>query len=292
MTETTAPVLTPWEKERLATVHSLIEQLQENTGRHLLDSGDAYGRGYDRWNSKGDADALATEYLTRPSVTVDQFGITVSAIHHLAQGLTYIPKADRAFQKWAERDDDKNDTQSPWLVSAERFAAVACGRDADTDLSTIYGNSWGGESPQVTNTYNYDNLLSETLQFVQFTAEVTKYGLSEGQQYVLLQTHNGADVRGGYSRPRVYAIEDDFYIGNVDISLWHAIEFPQDEVLDIPGLSERESFHSYSLYGGGDWCDNDGTYISGDDVPKIDPETERFLCPLCQEPMSVELTGM
>lgn len=283
--------MTTWEKERRNTVRVLIDQLQENTGRHMLDSGDAYGRGYERWGRKGNAYAMAADYLSGPSVLVDKYGMTVSTIHHLAQGLTYIPKADRAFERWVERDDAKTGKESPWLVSAERFVAVACGHDVDTELSSIRGGSWGGEGPSVTNTYNFDNLLSETLQFIEFTSEMDKYGLVAGERYVLLQTHNGADARGGYSRPRVYSVESDFYICNVDISLWHPIEFPQEETLDL-AVPERESYHGYSLYGGGDWCDRDGTFLSGEDAPQIDEELECYICPECLAPLSIELSGM
>jgi len=53
------------------------------------------------------------------------------------------------------------------------------------------------------NTYNYENLLSQVLQFI----------LLEGKDdtYIILQVHGGCDVRGGYTKPRVFRVIDEDY---------------------------------------------------------------------------------
>lgn len=280
---------TKWEQARERTVLSLIEQFGENTGRHMLDSGDAYGRGYERWGRKGTAAAIAKDYLEGPSVKVDKYGWSVSTIHHLVEGLTYVPLADSWFKRWSVADDNRTGEQPPWLVSAERFAAVMLGYEADTQWEDIGHSSWGAEPPQVVNTYNYDNPLDETIQFVEFTPEVSRYGLIEGERYVLLQTHNGADVRGGYSRPRVYAKAVDFYVGDVSVYAQHTVEFPQAEVLE--GMPEPKGYHAFDLRGGEEWTNEDGDWLEGEDVPKQDEETGEFKCPLCGETLELGLSG-
>lgn len=279
---------TKYQKARERTVLSLIEQFGEDTGRHILDSGDAYGRGFERWGRKGPAAAIAKDYLEGPSVKVDKYGWSVSTIHHLVEGLTYVPLADSWFKRWVDADDKRTGSQSPWLVSAERFAAVMLGYEPDTEWEDIGRGSWGAEEPQVVNTYNYDNPLDEVVQFVEFTAEVSRYGMVEGERYVLLSTHNGADVRGGYSRPRVYAKAVDFYVGDVSIYAQHTVEFPQDEVLE--GMPEPLTFHGFDLRGG-EWTNQDGDWLEKDDEPQQDEETGEFKCPLCGAVLELGLMG-
>jgi hypothetical protein len=55
----------------------------------------------------------------------------------------------------------------------------------------------------ITNTYNYDNILSEALQYGILISEDTD------EHFIILQLHNGCDVRGGYTRPRVFSLGTD-----------------------------------------------------------------------------------
>lgn len=58
------------------------------------------------------------------------------------------------------------------------------------------------------NTYNGEDLLSQTLQYVYFRCD--------GTDYVALQIHGGADVRGGYTEPVVFETSDDYGHGIMD----------------------------------------------------------------------------
>ena len=53
------------------------------------------------------------------------------------------------------------------------------------------------------NTYNYENNISQDLLFIEFSFE--------SEQYVILQVHGGADIRGGYTQARVFKLT-----GNLD----------------------------------------------------------------------------
>ena len=54
------------------------------------------------------------------------------------------------------------------------------------------------------NTYNYESVLSQTIQFIMF---------SDGYDniYVCLQIHNGCDVRAGYTLPKIFYVENPEY---------------------------------------------------------------------------------
>jgi hypothetical protein len=65
----------------------------------------------------------------------------------------------------------------------------------------------GSWSYSMQNTYNWENLLSQVLQYVQIDAD--------DETYLILQIHNGCDVRGGYTAPRIFKVTDIdyFYLG-------------------------------------------------------------------------------
>lgn len=63
------------------------------------------------------------------------------------------------------------------------------------------------------NTYNYDNKLSQNIQFLTFNYE--------GLDYILLQIHNGCDIRSGYTYPQVFELNDIeyFFMGINDCNI-------------------------------------------------------------------------
>jgi hypothetical protein len=81
-----------------------------------------------------------------------------------------------------------------WYYSSSLHFTEAKGFTVESpyEATGIYGD---GEPIDV-NTYNEENLLSQTLLFNYFELE------KEG--YVVLQVHGGCDVRGGYTDPQVF----------------------------------------------------------------------------------------
>lgn len=156
--------------------------LRENTGSHFLDSGSAYGRNHER-NQKVDFEA-------QPAATLDfkyEIEVTLSVYHWLKDRLTLAANLDRQFQRFSAR---KANADMGWLeVSAAWLASK--------DARGLYGEG----SPMLVNTYNGEDLLSQTLQFTIFRLDFT--------DYVMLQVHGGCDVRGGYTRPRVFEINGE-----------------------------------------------------------------------------------
>ncbi len=167
--------------------------LTENTGRALCDSGDAYGRNYERNQGR--------KFESEPSCTVEidskynEINVTFNLYHYLK---TYLELNDvtsmlnRKFKRFANQPDNQD---APWLALMEEFA------QSNSDDCEYY----------TTNTYNYDNILSQTLQYTIFRF----HGLS----YIILQIHGGCDVRGGYTKPHIFELPepDYFQIAQSDI---------------------------------------------------------------------------
>lgn len=221
----------------------IIAQLRENTGAHMLDSGGAYGRGWERWGKVTDEAATA-----KPAAYVTDDFIQINTVEWLANRAEYDEKMTRVFRLWAKIADPEDRT--PWLVQMEEFAERA--------------HDGYEEGQIVVNTYNHDSMLDETLQFATFEYR--------GEKYALIQTHNGCDVRGGYSSPVAYRLGDEgaYELLDEGVEVWHATE---------------EDGHGFELRAGESFWDNrDGYSVEGDDAPKV--ENGVVTCP-CGETMEL-----
>ncbi|HET9280348.1 MAG TPA: hypothetical protein VFR24_00100 [Candidatus Angelobacter sp.] len=172
----------------------LIKMLKENTGRAMCDSGSAYGRNWER--------NQARKFQKEPSALLDIFthrardywkedtvelSPVVSVFHFLSEALEYSPKIDRQLQSFARRVEFENE---PWLSIAEAFAQhYADQQESKPPVNTV-------------NTYNGEDFLSQVLQYVM---------VGEDEGVVVLSIHGGCDVRGGYTKPRVFRYSTDWY---------------------------------------------------------------------------------
>ena len=163
----------------------IAEMLTEDTGMNMVDSGGASGRGWQQnqgRNFKKEDAVIVEAYESGNGVT-----IYFNLFHFLTEYLEFddtSKKLQKKFDKFARSPGQEDEA---WLVSMEEFATM-------TDDESAYGFTG------VENTYNYDNVLSGVIQFAAFSYE--------GDKYMVMSTHNGADVRGGYSKPRVFKIPD------------------------------------------------------------------------------------
>jgi hypothetical protein len=228
----------------------LAEMLTENTGTHMLDSGGASGRSWQQNQGRN--------FEAEPSGTISgRWGVeaTHNVYHYLAERIEYDADLDAELQAFGERPERANDSYLSDAVEwvAERFP----------DATGIYGD---GE-PLTVNTYNEESALSQVLQYVYLETE------EHGPIYVL-SIHGGADVRGGYTRPRVFT-----ELNGGELALFDhgriAVSCP---VCDVSVESES---------GGYGWSIIDGAYgsrtahtIAGDGVYVIG-DGERVLCVNC-----------
>lgn len=252
------------------TAKVLQAMLTENTGTHMLDSGGAYGRGWQR-NAGRDFDA---EPAATISVREGYIDIRRSTYHFLVECLEFDEAMNDRFQAFNRKRDPGD--QIPWLALMEEFAE-------SIEARGIYG-----EGPPITaNTYNHDSLLDQIIQYVYFEIDETGY--------VLLQIHGGCDARGGYTAPKAFRC-------NIE----HSPSLFDDATMTIT----CKSGHRWYGWGGGfdtDHEDDDNEFRSLDKFPivkdsyKPHPGAQTRLwrsdtiwqdsggvhCPLCSEILEV-----
>jgi hypothetical protein len=184
----------------------LAEMLKENTGRSILDSGDFYGRHYER-NANRDFESEQPTSLRFKSYRAGEVDINVTAnlYHWLAERLEYCPEWDKRFLDYTCLSENEDES---WLSLAENFGKYLKEQKIAEEVGGIYGD----DEPVTFNTYNGDDLLSQVIQYVHMEID--------GEPLVLLQIHQGADVRGGYTRPRAFICnEPEGLFGNADATI-------------------------------------------------------------------------
>lgn len=163
--------------ELTRTAEKLAEMFTENTGTHMLDSGGASGRHWQR-----NAGKTAADFLAAPEVYNDGWsGLTISAFHFCNRYLEFNSMTEgmtNEFRAWVDKSPK-------WPNEAAEFYN-ACG-----SFETWLEETLGITEAKSFNTYNWENLLNQVLQGVEFELGDLKL--------VALSIHNGADVRGGYS---------------------------------------------------------------------------------------------
>jgi hypothetical protein len=182
------------------TEEVIYGMLTENTGTHFLDSGGSDGR---RWQRN--AMKTLEDFKNEPEAWLDGGeypDVGKSTFWHLVNTLQYDADLTAAYFKFDEArpDDSYYETIEAWL---DKLGVPGEGGD------------FYGEGRYAFNTYNWsDNwLVDQTLQG-------TSFGLG-GTHYLILQVHGGADVRGGYTRPKVFELIeglDGFIMNGQDAS--------------------------------------------------------------------------
>lgn len=175
--------------------------LKENTGSHFLDSGGTGGKnGYGRNHERNQGREFEGEKATVLSFKYSDIEIMHNVYHWLVDRLEYAPEEDAIFSEYAELEENED---KYWPQIMEEFPAYLAEKTDGGEPGGLYGE---GE-PYTVNTYNGEDLLSQTLQYTHFT---TAHG-----SFILLQIHGGCDVRGGYTKPVVFT-DDKYECGMYD----------------------------------------------------------------------------
>jgi len=231
------------------TERVLAEMLTENTGVALCDSGGAYGRHWERNRGR-----TVGSYLEEPPATLNEGGPVFSTFQYLRHQLEYAPEVDARFQAFLDAPE----------------------REEETYFSCVY--EWCEEHEDAYQwsflTYN----MEEECLGQGFQADTFRY---EGDDYACISIHGGCDIRGGYTRPRVFRVVSDMFGGDLgSYTLYSEDRRGEDVVLDISS---------------GEVVDREGQYLGGDDplykwacfwqlgdeegYPKWDKERERWVAP-------------
>ena len=226
---------------------TIVAMLTENTGTHFLDSGGAGGRAWQR-NQGCDVDYFRnTAPATIKFYDVEDSWpeVTVSLFHKLTSGILELDEF------------------------CHRFNAIEVGKwngqyvGTDSEGSGLLDDMGLKAEGDIFNTYNWDNHFSQVIQ---------GYFLKnpDDEDYVLLQIHGGADIRGGYTDAKLFRINDheepysllrdDCHFSIADMSI-------DTETKDLLDGSTRNG--SFVLSWSGEWFNEDGGCANDDDFKKF-----------------------
>ena len=164
---------------------SFFEQARFNTGRQLCDSGGAYGRHHER-----------------PAVPVSNQGIaswnagespTISLPVYLFEHYDIRQDLMERFWEWKDLEENQD---LDWFELGKQFM------EAQGFASALSGNS-----------YNEDNDLDQDYQYhVCLPEDSSEDPLYADEAVVMILTHNGCDIRGGYAYPMFCEARDEYNI--------------------------------------------------------------------------------
>ena len=218
---------------------TIAAMLTENTGKHMLDSGGAYGRNWQR-----NAGASLDDWRARPSATLEIYmreyngklmadlSPCIDVFHLLTGGALELNEFCREFNKLPV-DDWKGDFYGVSMHGAEWL---------ENRGFVAHGESF--------NTYNWASNHSQVMQGQELARE-SEWGQ---ENYVLLQIHGGADVRGGYTDAKLFKLAQHAELYNV---LTEDCGFSADD------CSVGDEI---SLSWCGEWTNQDGSPASDDEL--------------------------
>lgn len=177
--------------EHTPTEQAVYEMLVENTGVHMLDSGGAYGRNWQRNQVRTLEDFQQSKRVVgKFDVYADgtfDVDVSLSTFHFLVDILDYDEQLTKSLWEFGGKEEYWHDswpeTIEKWLEQVDPFKDVP-----------IAKKEWDSE-----NSYNGESLLTQVIQFW-----YPRFIFDSDNAPVILQIHGGCDVRGGYTSPRVF----------------------------------------------------------------------------------------
>lgn len=167
------------------TEEVLQSMFMEDTGINMLDSGGDYDR---HWQKNAGAG-----FIDLPPAYSSNGTPVLSTYHYLAARLEYSEFQTEQFQSmWSH-------VVTPQMAEMIEFVEYC---ELDTGN---YGRDL------VSNSFNWETLLDQNIQFIEY-----RMG---SQLYVMLQIHNGADARGGYTEPKIFTADEGWFHQVQDIDL-------------------------------------------------------------------------
>jgi|APHM01.1.fsa_nt_gi hypothetical protein len=188
-------------------VEIIKSQLTENTGTHFLDSGGAYGR---HWEENQE-----NPPWEKPTFTVRDQYVTENVYNHMQRTLgrdEMCVSLEIALYAFGYSEEYSS---TSWLPTTENFVDLLDGAFYTPEFAEEYGlpvvvandiagfaaDFDGDTRPFTFNTYNSE--FGELTQCLQGAA----LGGGPYAEYWAIQVHQGCDIRGGYTAPRVYRSE-------------------------------------------------------------------------------------
>ncbi len=212
--------------------------LTTNTGTHMLDSGGDCGRNWQRNQGKtlddfkAEPAALLNWYVKRDddgNITSAEPEVTTSVFHKLTSGIIWLDDLCREFNAMPCEDwhggayYGTSAEQTEWLDLRGFEQRRGC-------------DGW--------NTYNWAANFSQTMQGHDLELN--------GENYVLIQIHGGADVRGGYTDAKLFRLSDHYeHYAVVVEDCGFSVDIPDNDYLTLDWR--------------GEWLNSDGGMADDDD---------------------------
>lgn len=185
---------------------------RQNTGTHFLDSGGTSGR---HWQSPL-PDRLITLDSFERNGKIESFDASIALGQFLDLNVDIDHTMFKRFKKYCNKTDESS-----------------------YDCMHSFAESLGYNTNVGDNSYNHDNDLDQNFQINFFTKDGAHW--MDGDCLIFIQTHNGCDVRGGYSTPVPVKFDPydaaifDFVVGWSFIKGWDnkGFELDQDALLSM-----------------------------------------------------------
>lgn len=186
----------------------IYSMLTENTGSHFLDSGGGGGRMWQRNQEK-----TIEDFRNEPEESYEfdhengWLTRTCSLFHYLSELVQ-----DNLCREFNRLQDEGNEEDGEIFYRVEQEAENLLGYTNKRDEPTEF------------NSYNGDSDLSQVIQ--------GKNLFLNEEHYLLLQIHGGADVRGGYTKAKLFLLQDEHVIHEYLRELEDTDEVEFEEALD------------------------------------------------------------
>ena len=161
--------------------HILYNMFIEDTGIHMLDSGMSNNRHWQQ-NQKLKIDDFVNREMVTYNKEYDYHSVdTFQFLYNALNVDKDTDELNKLFDEFINREENKDEC---YLTNMYDFVSELIQKDYD----------------KIDNTYNFNETLTQDFQFGIF-----EYNNND---YVILQIHNGCDVRGGYTKPYIFKIDD------------------------------------------------------------------------------------
>ena len=209
---------------------------RQNTGKHFLDSGDFYGRHYDRAIP---AKPVTFDVFIRKGETPD-ITCTISLIHWLDEGFNLDTELQQRFDEWAPEQEGS------WFELGERFASDVLGMHQHAR----------------DNVCNAENEFDQVFVWEVWTPnEEERDWVYADDALCVIYPHTGCDVRGGYAQPLFLRSNNDSYAMQLDwvaqVYAVSGVDDDGDELSDTQLRSIDEHWQcGYSSLPSNEFCED------------------------------------
>ena len=169
-------------------LETIAKAFRHNSGKSFLDSGDYYGRHYEK----------PPIQEKQPMVTIDtwrndEVNASIETALFLAETCEVDFELQAQFEEWAAREEN---SELSWFEAGEQFATEVLG------LQQLARD----------NTYNGENDLSQDYVWEVYAEDDRRDWIYNDDALFVCYAHTGCDIRGGYAYPLFLRCQGDYAV--------------------------------------------------------------------------------